>query len=251
MRSLHVEKSTVVTDHLTAKLSTRVELTDGDRDAIAAMPFKLRTIDPSTYMLREGQRPQRCAFVIDGFAYRQKLTPDGEREIVSILMPGDFIDLQNLFLEESDHDVQALTRITVAEIAIPALREAVAQCPRIASALWTEVLIEASIHREWLLNIGRRNAKMRLAHLLCEYAARLRASSMMAEDDGYELPMTQEQIGDALGLTPVHVNRVLKSLETEGLITRRKRQIGVADWHALRDAAEFNERYLHLDQFRR
>jgi len=245
-----VEKSTVVTDHLTAKLSTRVELTDGDRDAIAAMPFKLRTIDPSTYMLREGQRPQRCAFVIDGFAYRQKLTPDGEREIVSILMPGDFIDLQNLSLEESDHDVQALTRITVAEIMIPALREIVADCPRIASALWVEALVEASIHREWLLNIGRRNARMRLAHLLCEFSARLRASALVDAEGSYELPMTQEQLGDALGLTPVHVNRVLKSLETDGLITRRKRQISIADWQALRDAAEFNERYLHLNQVR-
>lgn len=251
MRSLHVEKSTVVTDHLITKFSTRVDLTDEDRSAIAAMPFKLRTIDQSTYMLREGQQPQRCAFIIDGFAYRQKLTPNGEREIVSILMPGDFIDLQNLFLEESDHDVQALTRITVAEITIPILRELVATRPAIGTALWIDALIEASIHREWLLNIGRRNAKMRLAHLLCEFSARLRASSMAHDDGGYELPMTQEQLGDALGLTPVHVNRVLKSLETDGLITRRKRQIGVSDWRALRDAAEFNERYLHLEQVRR
>ncbi len=249
-RSLHVDYPIVVTDHLIAKLATRVELSAADRVAIAALPCKLRTIDQSTYMLREGQRPLRCAFVIDGFAYRQKLTPDGEREIVSILMPGDFIDLQNLFLEESDHDVQALTRITVAEIPIPALREIVAVSPKIATALWIEALVEASIHREWLLNVGRRNAKMRLAHLLCEFSARLRASSLSDADGSYELPMTQEQMGDALGLTPVHVNRVLRALETDGLITRRKRQIGVVDWCALRDAAEFSERYLHLTQTR-
>ena len=243
-----MERSTVVTDHLIAKLSTRVALTDGDRATIADLPFKLRTIAQSTYMVREGQRPQRCAFVIEGFAYRQKLTPNGEREIVSILMPGDFIDLQNLFLEESDHDVQALTRITVAEIAIPALREAVAQCPRIASALWTEVLIEASIHREWLLNIGRRNAKMRLAHLLCEYAARLRASSMMTEDDGYELPMTQEQIGDALGLTPVHVNRTLRAIREDGAAHVTDRRLHILDWSLLRSIAEFDPRYLVLEK---
>ena len=245
-----MENRIVVSDHLIAKLSTRVELSDADRAAIVALPFKLRTIDQSTYMLREGQRPLRCAFVLSGFAYRQKLTPDGEREIVSILMPGDFIDLQNLFLEESDHDVQALTRITVAEIAISTLREIVATYPAIASAFWIEALIEASIHREWLLNIGRRNAKMRLAHLLCEFSARLRSSAGAQADGSYELPMTQEQLGDALGLTPVHVNRVLRALETDGLITRRKRQIGVVDWHKLRDAAEFNERYLHLNQNR-
>ena len=91
---------------------------------------------------------------------------------------------------------------------------------------------------------------MRLAHLLCEFSARLRSSPAAQADGSYELPMTQEQLGDALGLTPVHVNRVLRALETDGLITRRKRQIGVVDWHKLRDAAEFNERYLHLNQNR-
>ncbi len=251
-----MDDSTNVTNYLIRKFAMRVDLDASDRMAIAALPARLRTIEQSTYLLREGQHPQRCAFIIDGFAYRQKLTPNGEREIVSILMPGEFVDLQNLFLEESDHDVQALTRITVAEIPIPALRDLTASHPTIGRAMWVDVLIEASVHREWLLSIGRRNARTRLAHLLCEFSARLRYSAVISDgvvgtEHGYELPMTQEQLGDALGLTPVHVNRVLKSLELDGLITRRKRQVGVLDWPALRDAAEFNERYLHLGQTRR
>ena len=244
-----MEIATVI-DQIVRRIGSRVQLTDGDRARIESLPIKIRTLEPSTYLLREGQRPQRCAFIVDGFAYRQKLTPNGEREIVSILMPGEFVDVQNLFLEESDHDIQALTRITIAEVMIPALRDLALSCPAVNKALWIDALVEASTHREWLLNIGRRNAKTRMAHLLCEFCVRLQISAV-GQTRAYEMPMTQEQLGDALGLTPVHVNRVLKTLETDGLITRRKRQVNVVDWSALRDAAEFNERYLHLDQTRR
>ena len=241
--------STVI-EHILKRFSSRVELTGDARAKIANLPIKIRTLEPSTYLLREGQRPLRCAFIVDGFAYRQKLTPNGEREIVSILMPGEFIDVQNLYLEESDHDIQALTRVTVADIPITALRGLAETYPAVNQALWIDALVESSIHREWLLNIGRRNAKTRMAHLLCEFCVRLRTSDV-GQTRAYELPMTQEQLGDALGLTPVHVNRVLKALESDGLIVRRKRQVNVVDWPALRDAAEFNERYLHLETMRR
>jgi CRP-like cAMP-binding protein len=244
-----VDISTVI-EHIVNRFALRVELPSEAREKIASLAIKIRTLEPSTYLLREGQRPQRCAFIVDGFAYRQKLTPNGEREIVSILMPGEFIDVQNLYIEESDHDIQALTRITVAEILKPALRDLAETYPAVNQALWIDALVEASIHREWLLNIGRRNAKTRMAHLLCEFCVRMKTSAVGATR-AYDLPMTQEQLGDALGLTPVHVNRVLKALETDGLIVRRTRQVNVLDWPALRDAAEFNERYLHLELMRR
>jgi CRP-like cAMP-binding protein len=249
MRRVHVDISTV-TEKVLRKFESRMAMGADDRAQIAALPFKVRTIDASTYMLREGQRPTRCAFILDGLAYRQKLTPNGEREIVSILMPGEFVDLQNLFLDESDHDIQALTRLTLAEVPIAALRLFIETCPAAGQALWIDALVESSIHREWLLNVGRRNARSRLAHLLCEFSVRFQKSTI-ADAIAYELPMTQEQLGDALGLTPVHVNRVLKSLENDGLIARKKRQVSVIDWPRLRDAAEFNERYLHLGQIRR
>ena len=118
-----------VTEKVLRKFESRMAMGADDRAQIAALPIKVRTIEASTYMLREGQRPTRCAFILEGLAYRQKLTPNGEREIVSILMPGEFVDLQNLFLDESDHDIQALTRLTLAEVPIAALRLFIEACP--------------------------------------------------------------------------------------------------------------------------
>ena len=119
----------------------------------------------------------------------------------------------------------------------------------VRDAIYRMMAIENSIATQWTVCLGRRSARERLAHLLCEFSVRFKKSTL-GDEMAYELPMTQEQLGDALGLTPVHVNRVLKSLETDGLIVRKKRKVSVTDWPRLRDAAEFNERYLHLDQIR-
>lgn len=236
-----------ISDMMIKRLETRTTLSDADRDAIESLPFVHREVAPTTYLVREGVKPTRCAFVIDGFCYRHKLTTDGARQIVSLQIPGDFIDLQNLFLDESDHNVQALTRSAVAEIETGVLREVVLAHPAIASAMWIEALVEASIFREWIVNVGRRNAHERVGHLLCEFALRLESAGI-APDRSYELPMTQEQLGDAVGLTPVHVNRVLKALAMRDFIGRDRRQIRIIDWAGLRDASDFNARYLHLKQ---
>jgi CRP-like cAMP-binding protein len=234
-------------DRIIARLSRRHRLNEGDRRNIRALALEVRQLDASSHLVREGQRPQHCAFLIDGVAYRQKLTVDGRRSLCSLQVPGDFVDLQNIFLRESDHDVQALTAVVVAEIPIADLRLLADARPAVARAMWIDALIEGSIAREWLLNVGRRDARTRLAHLLCEFSTRLQATGL-APDRSFDLPMTQEQLGDALGLTAVHVNRVLKGLETSGLITRRKRQVSIADWPGLRRAADFNDRYLHFNQ---
>jgi CRP-like cAMP-binding protein len=107
-------------------------------------------------------------------------------------------------------------------------------------------LIDASIFREWVVNVGRRDSRARVAHLLCEFSLRLEAAGL-ARNHRYELPMTQEQLADAVGLTAVHVNRVLKQLGEDGLITRDRRTITIEDWQRLRDVGDFNERYLHHD----
>jgi CRP-like cAMP-binding protein len=120
------------------------------------------------------------------------------------------------------------------------------QHPRIGRALWIDTLIDGSIFREWIMNVGRRDARRRIAHLLCEFARRLEVAEL-GSTEGYQLPMTQEQLADATGLTPVHVNRSLKALEAEGLIVREKRHIKIPDWGRLRDISGFNELYLHLD----
>jgi CRP-like cAMP-binding protein len=204
-------------------------------------------MDSGTYLVREGEKPEYCCAMVKGFAFRHKLTGDGARQIMSIHIPGDLVDLQNSFLDESDHNVQTLTRVEVAFIPRPAIRELAERFPGVSRAMWTDTLIDASIFREWVANVGRRDALARIAHLLCEFAMRLEAAGL-AEAHNYELPMTQEQLADAAGLTPVHVNRVLKELDRRGLIVRRKRAVSIPDWQKMREAADFSARYLHLRQ---
>ncbi len=236
-------------DILIAKLETRSPLDDGDRAAIRDLDCTTRTIPAQSYLIREGERPTQCAFIVDGFAYRHKLTSDGARQIVGIQMPGDFTDLQQLFLVEADHNVQALTQLEVADIGIPKLQALATSRPGIDRALWVDTLVEGSIMRETVLNIGRRDGAARIAHLLCEFELRLGAAGL--SDRGYELPMNQEQLGDATGMTAVHVNRTVRQLEKEGLITRSgrtRRSLRIADWQGLQARADFSPRYLHLDQ---
>ncbi|WP_404333333.1 Crp/Fnr family transcriptional regulator [Sphingomonas sp. MMS12-HWE2-04] len=205
-----------------------------------------RTLEPGTYLVREADPPRQCPVLVSGFAFRQKHTGEGDRQIIGILIPGEAVDFQNIYFEVADHSVQMLTRGEVLFVPKEALQDIVCRRVGVAHAVLLKTLAEASIFREWILNVGRRDARQRLAHVLCELAVRLDAMGLV-EEYRYELPMTQEQLADALGLTPVHVNRVLKSLEADGLIRRSKRNISFPDWQGLRDAADFNQRYLHLE----
>jgi CRP-like cAMP-binding protein len=231
------------------KLETRIRLSEEDRVAIQNLPYIRRTYDAPAYLLREGEPSLRhCSFIISGLAFRQKLAVTGARQIVSVHIPGDFLDLQHLFLNHTDHSIQALNRLETAEIERRALRDLILRHPTIGEAMWIDALIDASVFREWILNVGRRDARARVAHLLCEFALRLRAAGLADADGGYELPMTQEQFGDAAGLTSIHINRTLKTLAAEGLIGRDRRKVWFKDWERLREAADFSSIYLHLDQ---
>jgi CRP-like cAMP-binding protein len=233
---------------LLRRLETHHELARADRAAVLGLPHKLRRLEAQSYSVREGDRPERCAVLVSGYAFRHKITGDGHRQIVSINIPGEALDFQNLFMTESDHNVQMLTRGEVAEIPMHAIEEVVLAQPQLARAILMMSLVEASIFREWTLNIGRRDSRSRIAHLLCEFAYRLSLQGLEPNGD-YELPMTQEQLADATGLTPVHVNRVLKSLQADGLIERDRRTLRFPDWKRLRDVGDFNARYLHPLEF--
>ena len=216
-----------------------------DREALLALPQRLRRLDPGSYLMREGVVPGQCSVMVDGYAFRQKMTGDGARQILAVCIPGDAVDLQNIFLDISDHSVQMLTRGTVVDLPRDGLQELVHSRPAVGRALIQLTLIEASILREWVINVGRRDARERIAHILCEFAVRLESRGLRF-DNGFELPMTQEQLADAAGLTPVHVNRVLKGLEADGLISRQRRHIQFTNWRALQDAGDFSRRYLHI-----
>ena len=230
---------------LVRKLETHRRLDDEDRRAILDLPHRLRARDAQSYLLREGDRPESCAVLVSGYAIRHKLTGDGARQILALHVPGEAVDFQNVFLEEADHNVQMLTRGDVAEIPRRALETAVRARPSLGRAILVATLVESSAFREWTLNVGRRDSRSRIAHLLCEFAVRLNAQGLRP-DGAYELPMTQEQLADATGLTAVHVNRVLRALQADGLIERDRRAIRFPDWQRMRDVGDFNTRYLHL-----
>jgi CRP-like cAMP-binding protein len=184
--------------------------------------------------------------LLSGYAIRHKIVAGGARQIVAVHMKGDLVDLQNSFLGVADHSVQVLTESEVAFIPREAVRKLGFERPKIGMAMWHDTLVDGSIFREWIANVGRRDARARMAHLLCEFSLRLKVAGL-GEATDYELPMTQEQLADCVGLTPVHVNRTLKSLEAEKLIDRKSsRGIVIGDWKKLAEAGDFDSSYLHL-----
>jgi CRP-like cAMP-binding protein len=230
-----------------AKFERRAPLDAGDRQALLSLPYTASIYEAGKYVVREGSAVDESALIVSGFAFRHKVTADGDRQIVSVHIPGDFVDLEGSLLKVADHNVQTLVRSEIASIPRKAIVALIDEHPRVARAMWIDTLIDGSIFREWVMNVGRRDARERIAHLLCEFAKRLEIAGL-GGTDGYQLPMTQEQLADATGLTPVHVNRSLKALQADGLIEREKRYISIPDWGRLRDLAGFNELYLHLDQ---
>jgi CRP-like cAMP-binding protein len=233
-------------DRMVRKFARRVALDEADRQALFALPFHKKIVEAGRYLVREGSPTEESALLLSGFAFRHKLTAEGDRQIVSVHIPGDFVDLEGSLLPVADHNVQTLTRCEVATVSAKHIVELIDSHPRVGRAMWLDTLVDGSIYREWVMNVGRRTAKQRLAHIFCEFAKRLELAGL-GGTDGYQFPMTQEQLADAAGLTPVHVNRTLRALEADELIVRHKRHIQIPDWERLRDISGFNELYLHLD----
>jgi CRP-like cAMP-binding protein len=229
------------------KLQQWAPLSEADQAAVLALPHTLRHLKGGHYLVWDGDKPLHSCLLIRGFAYRQKVVGDGATQIFSLHMDGDLVDLQNSLLGRADHSVQMLTDGDVALVPVEAIQRIAFERPAIGMAMWYETLVEGAIFREWIANVGRRDARARIAHLLCELALRLDVAKLGSRT-GYMMPMSQEWIADAVSLTSVHVNRVLKSLETDGLITRAKRWVEVNDWEALAATGDFNPGYLHLDQ---
>lgn len=231
---------------LLRKLRYWASFDEADEQALLALPHEIREIQPQHYIVRERDRPIHSCVMLSGYSFRHKLVGTGLRQIVSLHMKGDLVDLQNSLLGIADHSVQTLVRSRVAMIPRDAIRQIAFERPQIGFAMWRDTLVDGSIFREWVVNVGRRDARSRLAHLLCEFALRLKVAGLGDHTD-YELPMTQEQLADALGLTPVHVNRTIKTLERDGLITRSStRSIQIGDWKKLADVGDFDSTYLHL-----
>jgi CRP-like cAMP-binding protein len=197
------------------KIESIFTLTDDERQALGQLPMQVVAIKADQDVVREGDRPSRSCLILSGFACTYKVTGEGKRQIVSFNLPGDVPDLQNLHLKVLDNSVSTISPCSVGFIPHEALRDLCHRYPRIASAFWRETLIDAAIFREWVLNLGRREAYTRMAHVLCELLVRLRAVGL-TKDYSCDLPITQAEFADALGVTNVHVNRVVQHLRADG-----------------------------------
>lgn len=231
---------------LIRKLEYRQKFSAEDREALLALPHTVKRFEPHHYIVRERDEATHSCLMVSGFSVRHKIVGAGFRQIVAIHMKGEMVDLQNSLLGTADHSVQMLTEGYVAMIPREEIVRIAFERPAIGKALWIDTLVDGSIFREWIANVGRRDARARIAHLLCEFSLRLQHAGL-ADEDGYRLPMTQEQLGDATGLTSVHVNRTIKALEAEGLISRiTPRAINIGNWKDLADAGDFDSAYLHM-----
>jgi CRP-like cAMP-binding protein len=230
---------------LIRKLQSLNDLSAEEVSALQALPLRKLAVRAGTTIVAEGQLVSECCVLVSGFACRHKVARDGKRQIVSFHVAGDMLDVQHLLFENADHNLQMITDGEVAFFPISLLRTLVRERPDVAMALWRDCLVDASIFREWVLNAARRDAKMRIAHMLCEFATRCEVAGLGSPETLW-LPMTQEHIGDATGLTSVHVNRTLRSLREDGALEGAGRFFKVGDWNQLRYAAGFNPAYLHL-----
>jgi CRP-like cAMP-binding protein len=228
------------------KLSYWGHLDAADEKAILNLPHQTKRVQRHGLIAREGEEATHACLLLSGFAIRHKIVMNGSRQILALHVKGDMVDLQNSVLGVADHSVEVVSQAEVAFIPREAIKQLALHRPRVGMAMWHDTLIDASIFREWIANVGRRDAQTRIAHLLCEFSLRLSMAGL-GEANEYDLPLTQEQIADCTGLTPVHVNRMLMTLEVGNLISRRNgRTVTIGDWNKLAQAGDFNSNYLHL-----
>ncbi|MET3889142.1 CRP-like cAMP-binding protein [Bosea sp. OAE506] len=230
---------------LLRKLISLGPVTQGEVAATEALPLTLCEYRPGYEIVRERDRPAQACILLSGMCCRFKIIGDGDRQINSFHIPGDMPDLQSLLLHQMDHGLLTLTRAKVALVPHPTLLQLVAAYPRLGLLLWRDTLIDGSIFREWMCSIGRRSARVRVAHLICELFLRYRNVGLV-EDMTMPFHLTQTHIGDAQGLSVVHVNRVVKSLKRDGLISLSNRRLTIVDWESLTQIGDFDEAYLHL-----
>lgn len=232
---------------LIRKLESIFALSDDERLSLQDLPMQVITLRAGQDIVREGDRPSRCCLFLEGWGCAYKTTSDGRRQIVNFTIPGDIPDLQSLHLGVLDTGIGTLEPSTVGFIQHEALHRLCERHYRLASAFWRETLVDAAIFRAWMLSIGQREAYARVAHLLCELLVRLRTMGL-AEGHVCDVPITQAEFGDALGVSTVHINRVFQELRADGLIRVKGTEITVPDWERLKEAGDFDQTYLHLER---
>lgn len=226
---------------LVSRLKSHSPLNDNDIREFASVPLSVRRVVNGSLIVRRGDRSDSSFLLLDGFVVRRRDCIE-RRQIVGINIPGDLPDLQAMFLRASDHDIVAASECSVGVIPHAALSALIRSNDRIARALWRSTLLETAIARAWILNVGQRRAPARLAHLILETHERLRTIGL-ASGGSFRFPFTQEQLGEATGLTSVHVNRALRILRDSAAVTLKRGECHIAE-KPLQDIADFDPAYL-------
>lgn len=230
---------------LIRKLQTIFDLSAEEQQAIRDLRVVGCDLEADKDIVRERDEPARCCLVLEGLLCRYKMTEPGKRQILSFHISGDIPDLQSLHLTSMDHSLATMCPSKVAFIPHEVVNQLIAAHPRIGHAFWRDTLVDASIFREWELNLGQRSAYAKLAHIFCEMYVRMRAVGR-TRGQSYTFPITQDELGAATGLSAVHVNRTMQQLRDKGLIRTAGRELVIEDWKGLQTAGEFNTRFLHL-----
>ena len=227
------------------RLSTRSILTDVEQQAILSLPTDRVMIRANHEFVQEREETTHCCLIASGLVGRTGLTRNGKRQITAFHIPGDMADLHSAVRPVGVGGLTAMTDTVILRVPHDAVRRIAANYPAVAEALWRDCMLDAAILMEWVVNVGQRDASTRLAHILCEMSLRYSRDRGMLEE--YEFGASQEQLGDATGITGVHVNRSLRKLREQGLVTVKGGRVTIADWERLARAGEFDSYYLTAD----
>lgn len=228
------------------KFRSRFDLTEEEKARLAGVFSRARRFNTRQDVVAAGSRPAYSCLIVEGLAARYKLLPNGRRQFTAIHIDGDFADLQSLLLNRMEYGVAALTPCTVVTADHDALHRLIEAHPRILRLFWMDTMLDAAVHQEWVVSMGRRSAIGRLAHLICELYMRLQ---IVGRTDGpsFHLPLTQLELSDILGLSIVHVNRILSELRRDRLLEWNSRTLCIQNWQRLAEIADFQPDYLSVE----
>ena len=224
----------------------RSAMTEAEKEVLEAAVERIETLPARSIVTERGERVRYSSLLLDGYMCRYMDARDGFRQLVAIQVPGDFVDLHGYPLRRLDHDVGTLADARVALFPHERLTQIAEEHPNLARILWRSTLLDAALHREWIFRIGRLDAVGRVAHILLETHARLEAVGR-TQEGSFDWPLTQQDMGEACGLTAVHVNRTLRRLREAGLAEVGRGTVRLLDVPRLARLAEFDPDYLYLE----
>jgi len=229
------------------KLRARDEVSAEEEKAIRGLVSGTVDVPADHVLIHAGRDLNESTLLLDGWMARAKDLQSGQRQLAELQVPGDFVDLHGFTLKRLDHDLITLSRCRVATVPHSRLKDMTERFPHLARLYWLMTNIDAAIQREWTLSLGRRSAIARMAQLFCELRLRLGLVGLV-QNDSYDFPLTQVELGECLGLTAVHVNRTIQELRRQGVVDLERRRVTIRDLKALESIAEFDSRYLYFDR---